>query len=74
MNAREKRTLDRLREGIAQLKREKFQLLQLIAAAPVGFALLDEADGRALRRDGTLQVSHAGEGLLVLFEQLFHRE
>ena len=42
MNARDKRTVDRLRDGIAQLKREKFQLLQMIAAAPVGFALLDQ--------------------------------
>ena len=33
MNARDKKTVDRLRGGIAQLKREKFQLLQLIAAA-----------------------------------------
>jgi DNA-binding CsgD family transcriptional regulator len=41
MNARDKRTVGRLRDGIAQLKQEKSQLLQMIAAAPVGFALLD---------------------------------
>jgi len=55
MNAREKRTLDRLREGIAQLKREKFQLLQLIAAAPVGFALLDQ-NLRFVRINAALKV------------------
>jgi DNA-binding CsgD family transcriptional regulator len=41
MNARDKSTVHRLRVGIAQLRREKSQLLQLIAAAPVGIALLD---------------------------------
>ena len=41
MNARDKSTVKRLRDGIAQLKREKSQLLQWIAAAPVGFALLE---------------------------------
>lgn len=55
MNARDKRTVDRLRDGIAQLKREKFQLLQLIAAAPVGFALLDQ-NLRFVRINAALKV------------------
>ena len=41
MNASDKKTADHLRDRIARLKCEKSQLLQMIAAAPVGFALLD---------------------------------
>jgi DNA-binding CsgD family transcriptional regulator len=69
MNARDKRTVDRLRGGIAQLKREKFQLLQLIAAAPVGFALLDQhlrfvLINAALKViDGQLASQHVGQTL-----------
>jgi len=69
MNARDKRTVDRLRGGIAQLKREKFQLLQLIAAAPVGFALLDQhlrfvLINAALKViDGQLANDHVGQTL-----------
>jgi len=55
MNARDKRTVDYLRDGIAQLKREKSQLLQLIAAAPVGFALLDQ-NLRFVRINAALKV------------------
>ena len=55
MNARDKRTVDRLRDGIAQLRREKSQLLQMIAAAPVGFALLDE-NLRFVRINAALKV------------------
>jgi DNA-binding CsgD family transcriptional regulator len=55
MNARDKRTMERLRAGIAELKREKFQLLQLIAAAPVGFALLDQ-NLRFVRINAALKV------------------
>ncbi len=69
MNARDKKTVDRLRDGIAQLKREKFQLLQLIAAAPVGFALLDHnlrfvLINAALKViDGQLANEHIGQTL-----------
>ena len=55
MNGRHKRTENRLRDGIAQLKREKSQLLQLIAAAPVGFALLDQ-NLRFVRINAALKV------------------
>jgi hypothetical protein len=55
MNAHDKRTVHRLRDGIAQLKREKSQLLQLIAAAPVGFALLDQ-NLRFIRINAALKV------------------
>ena len=55
MNAREKTTLDRLRDEIARLNREKSQLLQLIAAAPVGFALLDH-NLRFVRINAALKV------------------
>ena len=55
MNARHKRTENRLRDGIAQLKRDKSQLLQLIAAAPVGFALLDQ-NLRFVRINAALKV------------------
>lgn len=55
MNVRDKRTVDRLRAGIALLKREKSQLLQLIAAAPVGFALLDH-NLRFVRINAALKV------------------
>ncbi len=55
MNARDKRSVERLRDGIAQLKREKSQLLQLIAAAPVGFALLDH-NLRFVRINAALKV------------------
>jgi DNA-binding CsgD family transcriptional regulator len=69
MNARDKRTVDRLRDGIAQLRREKFQLLQLVTAAPVGFALLDQhlrfvLINAALRViDGQLAKQHIGQTL-----------
>ena len=69
MNDRDKRTVDRLRGGITQLKREKFQLLQLIAAAPVGFALLDQhlrfvLINAALKViDGQLANEHVGQTL-----------
>jgi PAS domain-containing protein len=72
MNAREKTTLDRLRVAIAQLKREKFQLLQLIAAAPVGFALLDQnlrfvRINAALKViDGQLASEHMGQTSTLL--------
>ena len=76
MNARDKRTVDRLRDGIAQQKREKSQLLQLIAAAPVGFALLDQnlrfvRINAALKViDGHLADEHIGQTLReVLPEQ-----
>ena len=71
MNARDKRTVDRLRDGIVQLKREKSQLLQLIAAAPVGFALLDHnlpfvRINAALKViDGHLANEHIGQTTLV---------
>ncbi len=55
MNARDKRTVDRLRDVIAQLKREKAQLLQVFAAAPVGFALLDR-NLRFVRINAALKV------------------
>jgi len=55
MNARHKRMVNRWRDGIAQLKREKSQLLQLIAAAPVGFALLDQ-NLRFVRINAALKV------------------
>jgi len=55
MNARDKGTVRRLRDGIAQLRREKSQLLQLIAAAPVGFALLDH-NLRFVRVNAALKV------------------
>ncbi|HEY1206812.1 MAG: LuxR C-terminal-related transcriptional regulator [Bryobacteraceae bacterium] len=55
MNASDKRRVHGLREGIAQLRREKSQLLQLIAAAPVGFALLDQ-DLRFVRINAALKV------------------
>ncbi len=55
MNARDKKTVDRLRDEIARLKREKFQLLHLIAAAPVGFALLDQ-NLRFIRINAALKV------------------
>jgi PAS domain-containing protein len=55
MNVRDKRTVDRLRAAIASLKREKSQLLQLIAAAPVGFALLDH-NLRFVRINAALKV------------------
>lgn len=55
MNARDKKTVDRLRGGIAQLRREKSQLLQMIAAAPVGFALLDQ-NLRFVRINAALKV------------------
>jgi DNA-binding CsgD family transcriptional regulator len=55
MNARDKGTVHRLRDGIARLRREKSQLLQLIAAAPVGFALLDE-NLRFVRINAALKV------------------
>ncbi len=55
MNARDKVTVDRLRDEIARLKREKFQLLQLIDAAPCGFALLDH-NLRFLRINVALKV------------------
>lgn len=71
MNARDKRTVDRLRDEIARLKREKFQLLQLIAAAPVGFALLDQ-NLRFIRINAALKVidghlanEHIGQTTLV---------
>ena len=69
MNARDKRIVGRLRGGIAHLKREKFQLLQLIAAAPVGFALLDQhlrfvLINPALKViDGQLANQHVGQTL-----------
>jgi DNA-binding CsgD family transcriptional regulator len=69
MNARDKRTVDRLRDGIAQLKREKFQLLQMIVAAPIGFALLDRhlrfvLINPALKViDGQLANQHVGQTL-----------
>ena len=69
MNARDKRTVDRLRDGIAQMKREKLQLLQLIAAAPVGFALIDHnlrfvRINAALKViDGPLANKHIGQTL-----------
>jgi PAS domain S-box-containing protein len=69
MNARDKRIVDRLRQAIAQLKREKSQLLQLIAAAPVGFALLDQnlrfvRINAALKvMDGHLADEHIGQTL-----------
>jgi DNA-binding CsgD family transcriptional regulator len=69
MNARDKSTVKRLRDGIAQLKREKSQLLQWIAAAPVGFALLDHnlrfvRINVALRvMDGHLANEHIGRPL-----------
>lgn len=69
MNVRDKRTVDRLRDGIAQLKREKSQLLQLIVAAPVGFALLDQhlrfvRINAALKViDGHLTNEHIGQTL-----------
>jgi DNA-binding CsgD family transcriptional regulator len=69
MNTRDKKTVDRLRGGITQLKREKFQLLQLIAAAPVGFALLDQhlrfvLINPALKViDGQLANEHVGQTL-----------
>jgi PAS domain-containing protein len=55
MNVRDKRTVDRLRAGIALLKREKSQLLQSIAAAPVGLALLDH-NQRFVRINAALKV------------------
>lgn len=55
MNVRDERTVDHLRAGIALLKREKSQLLQLIAAAPVGFALLDH-NLRFVRINAALKV------------------
>ena len=69
MNARHQKTVGRLRDEIAQLKREKFQLLQLIAAAPVGFALLDQnlrfvRINAALKAiDGQLANEHIGRTL-----------
>ncbi len=76
MNARDKVTVDRLRDEIARLKREKFQLLQLIDAAPVGFALLDHnlrfvRINAALKViDGHLANEHIGQTLReVLPEQ-----
>ncbi len=69
MNAHDRRTVDRLRVEIAQLKREKFQLVQLIAAAPVGFALLDQhlrfvRINAALKViDGNLANHHIGQTL-----------
>ena len=55
MNALDKSIVDRLRDRIAQLRREKAQLLQLIAAAPVGFALLDQ-NLRFVRINAALKV------------------
>jgi len=75
MNTRDKRTVDRLRDGIAQLKREKFQLLQMIAAAPVGFALLDHnlrfvRINAALKViDGHLTNEHIGQTLRAVIPE-----
>jgi len=69
MNSRDKSAVDRLRDEIAQLRREKFELLQLIAAAPVGFALLDKnlrfvLINAALKAiDGQLANEHIGQTL-----------
>jgi two-component system, OmpR family, sensor histidine kinase KdpD len=80
MNVRDKRTVDRLRAGIALLKREKSQLLQSIAAAPVGLALLDHNQrfvriNAALKViDGHLANEHIGQTLReVIPEQALHR-
>lgn len=76
MNARDRLAVYRLRDEIARLKREKFQLLQLIDAAPVGFALLDHnlrfvRINAALKViDGHLANDHLGQTLReVLPEQ-----
>ena len=55
MKSTDKRTVDGLRKKIAELRREKTQLLQLIAAAPVGFALLDQ-NLRFVRINAALKV------------------
>jgi DNA-binding CsgD family transcriptional regulator/PAS domain-containing protein len=69
MNAQNKLRVDRLRDRIAQLEREKSQLLQMIAAAPVGFALLG-SNLRFIRInpalkviDGRLADEHIGQTL-----------
>jgi DNA-binding CsgD family transcriptional regulator len=56
MNARDKRTVDRLRDGVAHLKRENVQLQHLIGSAPVGFALLDH-NLRFVRINAALKVN-----------------
>jgi PAS domain S-box-containing protein len=69
MNTRDKRAVERLREEIARVRREKAQLIQLIAAAPVGFALLDKnlrfvRINAALKAiDGHLADEHIGQTL-----------
>ena len=55
MNARDKITVHLLHDQIARLKREKLELLQLIDAAPCGFALLDQ-NLRFLRVNAALKV------------------
>lgn len=55
MNAHDRRLVDRLHNEIVQLKREKSQLLQMFAAAPVGFALLDR-ELRFIRINAALKV------------------
>lgn len=55
MNARDESTVGHLRDRIAQLEREKSQLLQMIAAAPVGFALLS-SNLRFIRINAALKV------------------
>ena len=69
MNAQNKPTVNRLRDRVAQLEREKSQLLQMIAAAPVGFALLNSSlrfirINPALKViDGRLADEHVGQTL-----------
>lgn len=69
MNTRDKPRVDHLRDQIAQLQREKSQLLEMIAAAPVGFALLS-SNLRFIRinpalkvMDGHLADEHVGQTL-----------
>lgn len=69
MDAQKKPGVDHLRDRIAQLEREKSQLLQMIAAAPVGFALLG-SNLRFIRInpalkviDGRLADEHIGQTL-----------